>query len=167
MTPFVAVIALVVAVAIIELILEAKWNRAYFVTGIPIFISRVDWREPLESVPVEHLQKGSATAAGPPLVFHLFDSDAMGFHEQGFGLMHYAPLMRGVIRRETESGTVRVAGLVNWWFVALLIALPLMLGRNVVIFAPAVVAVFAILYLIQGVRFWRVARALRSATASA
>lgn len=160
----IVVIALVVAVAIAEMILAAKWNRGYFVTGIPIFMSRVDWRDSLERVPLEHLQKGSATAAGPPLMFRCFDPDAIGFREQ---TLHYLPLMRGSIRRDVEGGTARVMGLINWWIVVAVVVLVAILRRQFVIVAPAVIGVIAILYLIQGVRFWRVARALRTAPASA
>jgi hypothetical protein len=121
MNPFLIALAAVAVVAIVEIVISSKWNRTYFTTGIPIFINRVE-SSTLDSVPLEHLQKGSATAAGPQLAFHRYDADVIGFRESGF--VQYAPLMRGCIRRDR-------------------------------------------IYLIQGVRFWRVARALRAVPASA
>jgi hypothetical protein len=50
---------------------------------------------------------------------------------------------------------------VNWYIVATVIALAATLRRNIIDVAPYLGAALAIMYLIQGVRFWRVARALR------
>jgi len=69
--------------------------------------------------------------------------------------------MRGCIRRDS------VVGYVNWFFFALLILIAAVLRRDVVNIWPAFVGIPAVLYLIQGVRFWRVARALRAVPAAA
>jgi hypothetical protein len=155
MTGAYVAIAIVAAIAIVEMALSAKWNQFYFTTGLPIFVSRVERRDSLDSVPLENLQKGSATAAGAPLLFHRFGPDAIGFREQTLGIMH------GVIRRQPEGASATVVGLVNWYIVATVIALVATLRRNIIDVAPYLGAALAIMYLIQGVRFWRVARALR------
>src|ERR1051326_9208148 len=160
----IAAFAFVAVVAIAEAVLSSKWNRAYFTTGLPIFVSRVDRTEPLETVPLEQLANGSATAAGPALHFERLDTDTIAFREKAGGLPHYVPLMRGVIRRDPAASSATLLGLMNWFVIALVIALIVILRRNIVYIWP-VPAAFAILYLIQGVRFWRVPRALRPAPA--
>jgi len=158
MTPLFIALAAVAVIAIIEIVFSSRWNRTYFTTGIPIFVNRVECAT-LESVPLEDLQKRTATAAGPALAFHRYDADVIGFRESG--LVQYAPLMRGCIRRD------RVVGYINWYFLALLVVIAAVLRRDVVNIWPAFVGIPAVLYLIQGVRFWRVARALRAVPASA
>jgi hypothetical protein len=49
-----------------------------------------------------------------------------------------------------------VRGLVNWFFVALVIVLLVTLRRSIVVVLPAMLGVFVVLYFIQAVRFWRV-----------
>jgi len=159
----VAALVIVAAIAIAEMFLSAKWNRFYFTIGLPIFISRVERRTSLDDVPLEHLQKGSATAAGAPLVFERLDSDTIAFRERALGgLIHYTPLMHGVIRRDPASSSATVMGLMNWFILALMIMLAAMLRRDIINVLPVMIAVLAVLYLIQGIRFWRVARALRA-----
>jgi len=158
----IVLIALAVAIAIIEYVLSLKWNARYFTIGIPIFISRIDRPSGLAGVSLETLQKGSATAAGAPLLFHELSPSAIAFREKPFsGSIHYAPIMRGLIRHTPGEPAVAVIGLVKWWLLAALIALAVLLGRSIVLILPWVGGAIAILYLIQGVRFWRVARALR------
>ena len=54
-----------------------------------------------------------------------------------------------------------VVGLVNWFVVALVVVLVIGLRQNVVVVLPAFALGFGVLYFIQGVRFWRVAAAIR------
>jgi hypothetical protein len=153
----------VLLVLIAELVLSLRWNRAYFTIGVPIFRSRVDRPQGLADVPIEELTRRSATAAGAPLVFRHVAPNAIAFREKPFGgTIHYAPLMRGVIRYTAGEASVVVAGLLNWTFLALLLAFALLLGKDFDGVAIYFAVAFAILYLIQGLRFARVAKALRN-----
>jgi hypothetical protein len=155
-------LAIVAAVLVAEVILAMKWNRFYLTFGLPIFVKRVERLGGLEDVSIEYLQKRTATAAGTPLVFRRLDPNLIAFREGGLGgFFHYAPLMRGLIRRNQGESSVSVIGFANWFIVIGTIVLVIMLRRNVVVIAPAYLAAFAILYFIQGVRFWRLSRALR------
>lgn len=156
-------IFVVVAVFITELILSLTWNRFYFTFGIPIFARRVDRPRGLEDVSLEDLPRSTATAAGTPIVFRRLPSGAIAFREKPFGgLLHYAPLMRGVIRHNAGEAAVVVMGLVNWTAVALVAFFVVMLGRGAKDVAPYFLVAFGVLYLIQAIRFSRIAKALRS-----
>jgi hypothetical protein len=155
-------LAIVAAVLVAEVILAMKWNRFYLTFGLPIFVKRVDRLGNLEDVSIEYLQKRTATAAGTPLLFRRLDPNLIAFREGGFGgFFHYAPLMRGLIRRNEGESSVSVIGFANWFIVVGTIVLVVVLRRDVVNIAPFYLFAIAILYLIQGLRFWRLARALR------
>jgi hypothetical protein len=154
-------LAIVAAVLVAEVILAMRWNRFYLTFGLPIFVKRVDRLGNLEDVSIEYLQKRTATAAGTPLLFRRLDPDLIAFREGGFGgFFHYTPLMHGLIRRNQGESSVSVIGFANWFVVIGTIVLVVILRRNVVVIAPAYLTAFAILYFIQGVRFWRLSRAL-------
>lgn len=155
----------IAAVFVAEVVLSMTWNRWYFTFGVPIFIRRIDRPRGLADVSLEELEKSSATAAGAPLVFRRLDERAIAFREKPFGgLLHYAPLMRGVMRAPEAEAAIVVMGLMNWTFIALLTAFAILLGRGFKDVAIYFAISFGVLYLIQGVRFARVAKKLRSAT---
>ncbi len=157
-------IALIVVgvVIVIEVILATTWNRFYFTVGVPLFVLRVQRLATLESVSFDDLQKSTATAAGTPLVFRRLDPELIAFREKGLGgIFHYTPLMRGVVRRTPGEPYVAIVGLVNWFVVVGTIALVVTLRRNIVDVLPMYLLAFAVLYLIQAVRFARMAKALR------
>lgn len=150
------------AVVVAEIVLSAKWNRAYFTVGVPIFQRRIARVEGLANVTFEDLQRSAATVAAAPLVFHRLDPNLIAFREKPFGgTMHYAPLMRGVIRHKDGEASVVLQGLMNWSFVALTLVFVIALGKDFRHIVPYFAAAFGVLYLIQGVRFNRVAKALR------
>ncbi|MEA2235513.1 MAG: hypothetical protein QOC81_237 [Thermoanaerobaculia bacterium] len=87
------------ALIVAEIVLSMTWNRFYFTTGIPIFWRRIESTEKLETLSLEALQKASATAAGAPFAFRPLTPNAIAFRERPLGgMMHYMPLMRGLIR---------------------------------------------------------------------
>ena len=145
---------IVVAIAAAEVVLAWKWNRAYFTIGLPVFVRRVE--RTLDDIALDDLASSSKTMAAAPLEFRRLEPDLIAFREQILG--QYLSVMRGVIRRDG------VVGLLNWYVLAAAIVFVLMLGRSVVIVAPAFIGAFAILYLIQAVRFNRVALRLRRQT---
>src|SRR5688572_20487277 len=97
----------VIAIAIVEIVLSARWNVFYFTVGLPIFVRRIDRIVGIEDVPLEELQKSTATAAGTPLLFRRLAPDVIAFRERAFGgHIHYTPIMHGVIRRRAEEASV-------------------------------------------------------------
>lgn len=156
------VFGIVVLIAIAEIVVSARWNRWYFTVGVPIFRRRIDRAEGLAGVDLDALQKSTATVAGTPLLFRTLDSGVIAFREKAFGgSIHYAPLMRGVIRHDPGEPSVVVLGLVNWTMLALVLALLWLVRGDLGDATPWLIGTFAILYLIQGVRYGRVAKALR------
>lgn len=148
---------------IVELILSVRWNAFYFNVGVPIFWRRIDRPSGLADVDLEQLPKRSTSAAGPQFKFHRLGPELIAFREESFGGggLNYTPIMRGVIRHRREESSVVVLGLMKWWAIALVALFVGFLGKRSMDIAPYIAAVFGILYLIQSVRFSRVAKALR------
>lgn len=159
----IAAFVIVLVIVIVEIILLATWNRRYCAFGLPIFVRRVDRSTGLSGVSLDELRRASATVAGTPLIFRQLDANLIAFREQGFGgLLHYTPVMRGLIRHDREEASVVVLGLVNWYVVAVTVAAGVALRGGIVVVAPYLLGGFALLYLIQAVRYARVATALRT-----
>ena len=158
-------IAAVIAVAIVELILSARWTRGYFVYGIPIFVRRVMRPQGIAEVSLDELQKSTASAAGPQLVFRRLAPDVIAFREEllSGGVLHYSPIMHGCIRHDPMEGAVRVVGLLNWFVAAFVSVLVAMLGRGMLAMLPLLAGVVAVIYFIQAVRYNRVAKKLATA----
>jgi hypothetical protein len=155
-------LGIVGVVIIAEVILAMRWNRFHCTVGLPIFVKRVERLGNLDDMPLETLQKKTATAAGTPLVFRRMDPNLIAFRESGIGgILHYTPLMRGVVRRREGESTVAVIGFANWFIVAGTVVLLVVLRRGFLDVLPMFVLAIAVLYLIQGIRFWRLSRALR------
>jgi hypothetical protein len=151
-------IACVAAVLVAEITLWIRWVPWYFRSGIPIFLSRAARAEGLETVSFDGLQKRIATAVPNPYAFRRLESGEIAFREQS--VTHYVPLMRGLIRHDATEGMVVVLGFINWTFVALVAVFALLMRRHFKDVALYLGIAFAVLYLVQGVRYWRLARAL-------
>lgn len=159
MSPLLLPLSIVGAAVILEIIVSWRWTPSYFRFGIPIFIRRMERSGGVAGVSIEPLEKSSRTATGPPFTFRQLGPDLIAFRERGFN--GYVPLMRGAIMSKVEEPFVVVTGLVNWSAVVIAIVLIAFLRRGVADVAPYFLGALAILYLIQGVRFYRVASALR------
>jgi hypothetical protein len=152
----------VLVLAIVEFVLGQRWTVSYFTFGVPIFWRRVERPTGLGDVDLDELQKRCATAAGAPIQFRRLGPDLIAFREKPFGgQMHYFPIMRGVILHRREEASVVVAGLVKWWVLALVAVPAWYLRRQVVDVLPYMGGALGILYLIQAIRFSRIAKALR------
>jgi hypothetical protein len=153
---------IVLAITIVEIVLSAKWNRFYFTAGLPIFIRRVDRATSLEDQSLHELLQVATTVAATPLLFRRLAPDVIAFREKAFGgSIHYMPIMHGVIRRRPEEATAVVLGLVNWYIVALIVMFAILLGSDFIGVVPYLLAAVSIVYLIQSVRYGRIAKALR------
>jgi hypothetical protein len=156
----------VLVIAIVEIVLSAKWNFFYCTVGLPIFVRRIDrGMGPgmgIEDLSLDELQKSAATVAGTPLLFRRLAPDTIAFREKPFGgSIHYMPIMHGVIRRRPEEASVVVLGLANWYIVALLLMFALLMGKHFLGVAAYLLAAVAIVYLVQAIRYGRVAKVLR------
>lgn len=164
MNPFPIAVVLFALVLVVELAFSYTAHPAYTTKGLPIFARRIERMASLESVDLDALQKSAATVAATPLVFQRIAPDLIVFKEKPFGgSIHYFPIMRGVIRRKEGEPSVVVLGLVKYWPLALLAAFAILGGRRYWFAGmPWILGAFAVLYLIQAVRYGRVANALRA-----
>jgi hypothetical protein len=152
-------VAAIIVVGIAEYVLGMMWNERYCTTGIPIFARRVERARGLADVDLDEAERRSATAAAQGFRFRRFGADKIAFHEHGIGLMHYTPIMRGLIRHDAAEATVVVLGLVNWsvlLFVMVVVLVVLAAERAIVDIGGWIGGLLAILYFIQAFRFWRV-----------
>lgn len=154
--------AVPVLIAVVELVLSARWSRVYFTTGIPIFVRRIEKPGGLASVDLESLEARTRPAAGAALLFKRVDATTIAFREElfGGGTLRYSPIMRGVIRYNAGEPHVRVIGLANWFALALVACLVTLLRRKIVELLPIIAFAYGVVYLIQAVRYNRVAKAL-------
>lgn len=154
-------IAVVIAVAIAEIVMAAAWRPGYVAAGLPVFMRRVERPRGLDGISLDDLTRSSRTAAAPPLQFRQLDAQAIAFREGG---TPYLPVMRGAICHREGEPSVAVVGFVNWFVVAFVVVLALALRRTLIDVLPYLALGLGILYFIQAVRFWRVGSRL---TASA
>ena len=156
-----AIPAAFIALAIIgiaEMILSARWNATYFTTGLPIFVRRVETMARVEELSVEALEQGSKSFAGPSMLFHRLTPHAIAFREKySHSFFHYTPVMRGVIRRRESDAAISVIGFMNWWLVAFIILL-LWIFKGDLHESIFLGAGLGAIYLIQFVRYARVAK---------
>src|SRR5258707_254711 len=130
-------LAIVAAVVVAEVILAMTWNRFYLTVGLPIFVKRTERLASIDEVSLEELHKRTATAAGTPLIFRRLAPNLIAFRESGVGgIIHYTPLMRGLIRRNEGETAVAVVGFMNWFIVVGTVVLVVTLGRGVITIAP-------------------------------
>lgn len=164
--PWIVAAVILAAIAIAEAILRWKWHPTYLTVGLPLFRWRVHRPRGLDDVSLETLETKSRTAAASPLQFRRVAPDSIVFREKPFGgSIHYFPLMHGLIRFRREEGSVVVLGLVNWFWLAFLIALIALTGRDFRHMALYIFGALGILYFIQAVRFGRVANGLKGEAA--
>lgn len=164
MSPFVTGMSIVAAVAVLEIILSWKWHSLYFRFGLPIFWRRIERTESMENVSLEELEKSAHTVAGTPLLFRRIDAETIAFREKAFGgSIHYVPIMHGLIRRNAGEPFVTLTGLANWWAVALLATMLIVIRRrDYDEILPYFTFAYGVLYLISAVRYNRVAKKLRT-----
>jgi homoserine O-acetyltransferase len=140
-----------------ECVLSMKWNRAYFTTGLPVFMRRNEQCRRLDDISLDDTAQKSKTVAAAPLAFRRVASEVIAFRESA---VQYVPVMRGAIRHDPSEPCVKVVGYLNWSVIALAITLVAVFRKKVEIFVPAFFLVLAVVYLIQAVRFYRVAKHL-------
>lgn len=112
------VVPALVALALLEAILAARWYGPYFTTGLVIYRSTVPLDGSVEvAVSAERLTKQFRGGFGPSLEFHDLSPDDIGFRETLFELklFSYTPVMHGLLRHQKERHLVTVEGRANWF----------------------------------------------------
>jgi len=155
----------VVAVMVLEIILELTWNPFYFVTGIRLFNERIPANAAMrERLVLNCLERDVATQRWLPLVFRALPDGRMAFRES-FGMNftgRYYPVMRGLVVVDAKRNQVRVEGICNWMTLAiglLCVAMPLVVAAAWPMLM--MLGLFVGCYLFQRRRYHGVADALR------
>jgi hypothetical protein len=145
------------------MVLSLRWNRAYFVKGVPIFRTQLSAHllEPALPSPdrmAERLEK----SAFPPLVFHQLDETKLAFRERAAGAwlrIGYSPVMHGLLVFDRFAQRIEVTGLVNWWVPAFAIVfIAGVLAARAALMLAFLALVLGVIYLIQSGRFRQVAK---------
>ncbi|WP_312236193.1 hypothetical protein [Stenotrophomonas sp.] len=154
-----------IALLLIELVLQITWNRPYFVCGITVFDRRIAASSTARArLTPGSLERDLATDQGTTLAFHRFPDGRVAFRGSfGFGQRRYYPLMRGLIVVDAARNQVRVLGLCNWFPVAFVLALvPIIALRPSAAPLLLLPVVFVIGYVIQKKQFLAVVEAVRA-----
>ena len=115
--------------AITEFVLRKRWNRRYYRTGPTIFNREVHFpsgQPPASCLTL--LQEKLGQGRFHRVLFHELNSGEIAFRVSFrlffIPLFHMEQIMRGLIRRDPHTGTVRVEGRLNWfslWFFAFVV----------------------------------------------
>lgn len=155
-----------IALLLIEVVLQLAWVPWYFGVGIVAFTARVPAPAALRSrLALNALERDVTNETWLPLVFRPLPDGRIAFRESFFisFARRYYPVMRGLVAVDTRRNEVRVVGLYNWN--ALLITLAILLASAMIPRAAPMLLmlpVFMVSYLIQRRRFTAVADAVRA-----
>ena len=155
----------VLAIALIELILSAKWVSWYFTFGIPIFRKTArleqDKRPKLDPM---LLQNSFVSDGWQKLLFHSLDTKTIAIREKLFNFAkywQYTPIMRGVVRFDETASVVTITGYLNWTtvlIIAFFLLLPFYIFQDFISmgFVIFLFIVLAYIYKIQAARYTEV-----------
>jgi hypothetical protein len=159
-----------IAITIAETVLAARWNRAYFRSGLLIFRQRIGFVGAIQSLPAAaHLDALLKGRWGPSLLFRELSPGELAFREAlfEFRLLSYTPIMHGHIEALPAELVVLVEGRLNWSTLGFVLMIALVLDRaSSLVFLPFFVVVVGLIYLIQALRYRRVTTALVEARAA-
>jgi hypothetical protein len=152
------------------------WNKAYFTSGLMIFIKSIPIHRWHTNLPHPSLFEKTFHADWvASFTFRELDEMSYGFREKmlQFRFIRYTPLMHGLLAFDTDNGQVVVKGFANWyalvfslmWLGMLMLFLILNWSIENILFNLLIVLgaiaffalVMAILYWIQSSRFSKVA----------
>lgn len=108
--PFIVAVAVV---AIIEIWLSSVWSPFYFGWGLPIFRTRLRQGD-LGRLSSRWLTQQHLHSHLLPFRFSRLNPKTIAFRE-GLGLLHYTPILHGVIRAgRGRRGGAMIVGYLNW-----------------------------------------------------
>ena len=108
----------VLAAAIAEIILSARWSPLYFTCGITILQRNITIKSTATRLPDAAQIEAALPPCGrkAPMLVHRITDDRLACREKLFHPgIGYSPVMRGLITRDPVSGEIRVRGLLNWY----------------------------------------------------
>ncbi|MBI5696685.1 MAG: hypothetical protein HZC51_13310 [Nitrospirae bacterium] len=156
-------------VVIAEITVSAKWNGSYFRYGIPVFKSVIEVHGSDVELPSDESLSGRfRSGIVQSLVFKTISDSEVAFRERGFELtlLTYSPVMHGLVSMSPGRRSIEVKGVLNWFPVAFVLVCYFVFdnGHHVMgnMFMPFILGIVAACYLIQVIRFNRVAEYFRS-----
>lgn len=147
------------AVVALELVLSAGWNRFYYRRGLPIFrrwVPRID----VARISSRWLVQQHRHTAPIPLTFKRLSDHEIAFRE-GIGVLHYTPVMHGVLRNHRSGSGATVVGYLHWstgFFLAGMLVrdgLNVLQGRIELPLSLLFLLITAMLYGFQAARLYR------------
>ena len=165
---FLVLFGLLLAAGIVEIMLTAGWQRAYFRSGFPIFRRVLIQSSPPQRLDVDRLQDEVEDKRFAAMFVKMIADNEYAFREKlwQFGKIMYTPLMHGHIVMLDRQRSVEVIGRLNWlalilppymayvfyWLFGQVLISILTLG--------ATVGVMWVLYTLQTVRYRQLAAAV-------
>jgi hypothetical protein len=153
-------IVILVVVAIAETVLNSRWVPFYFLKGIILFKKSVSFAEPPYLSP-DDLSTQFSQGIVSPIVFYPLGEDLIAFREKlfSFRLLHYTPVMHGLIRIDRQQHEISVTGYANLFAILFAIIFPAAFiatsqaKSESGFIIPLLLILFGSLYTIQYVRF--------------
>ncbi len=154
-----------IALLLLELLLQGFWNAAYWGAGIVVFKHSLPAAAAARNqLALGSLQHDVDPAGWLPLAFHALPDGSMAFRERwgaSFARRYY-PVMRGRIIVDAWRRQVRVLGLCNWNVVAIaLSSVPVAVAHPASAALLLLLPLFGVSYALQRRRFMAVVEALR------
>ena len=151
-----------IALLLLELIVQFAWTPAYYGWGIVLFKRRIATPAAAHvQLSPGSLERDMAVDTRLPLVFHAMPDGRIAFRES-FAVRFY-PVMRGRIEVDARRREVRVLGLCNWNTLAISLSVPIMIAlRPSATPMLLMLVMFLAFYLVQRKRFLGVVEAVRA-----
>jgi len=115
------VVSLLVGSLLADLVFGATWHKAYFTSGLTIFVKRIPVKHWHTNIPSQaQLEKKFRSDVISSLIFKEIDVHSYGFREKmfEFKLMRTPGPMHGLLMFDTNTSQVVVKGFVNWFILA-------------------------------------------------
>jgi len=161
---FFATFVTFVVTSVIEIILAARWNRAYFRSGVLVFRQVCELPSDVQKLPEPEVLQARFTGwVMPAILFRSLSLDEIGFREKlmGFHLISYTPVMHGHIEVDPVGRVVNVSGRLNWSMMAFGLSPLALLGTSfAAMFGLFFLGLVVVIYLTQAARYRNVSTAL-------
>src|SRR5574341_185761 len=157
---------LLIVSLVVDTFYALTWNKAYFTSGLMIFVKRIPishWHTNIPDLSLfENKFHSNVTSS---LTFKEIESLSYGFREKAFQFkwISYSPLMHGLLTFDTHHGQVIVKGFANWYALAfslmwlgLLVSffISAWLDGNATFFLPILLGAVAFFTFVMGILYW-------------
>lgn len=164
-----------VATWLVEMILSATWNKTYFTTGFPAFVTRIPVEFRHGNIPsARQLEARFYSTWTSSLVFNEIDLHTFAFREKffEFRLFGYSSLMRGMLFFDYIHNQVTVKGFFDWTALCFSLmwlggVVAFSRGSNTPMFALGFTLFFVLLTgLLYGIQYYRFSKVAAFAAAT-